>query len=108
MRVVIALALLAGLVFGQSAPTMPVPIYQPSAQYTEAALRAKIEGSVYVQVLIDEKGIPRNPTVAYSLDNGLDKKAIEAVKLWRFKPGLKDGKPVPVSIVLKISFRLQK
>jgi protein TonB len=108
VRVVIALALLAGLVFGQSASTMPAPIYQPAPKYTDEALKAKIEGPVFVQVLIDEKGIPRDPTVAYSLDNGLDKEAIKAVKLWRFKPGLRDGKPVSVSVILKIVFRLRQ
>jgi len=106
MRVLIALALLAELMFSQSASTAPVPIYQPRPQYTEEALRAKIEGNVFVQVLIDEKGIPRNPTIAYSLDNGLDKKAIEADKLWRFKPALRDAKPVSITVIFKVSFKL--
>jgi TonB family protein len=38
---------------------------------------------------------------------GLDQKAIEAVRQWRFEPGLKDGKPVPVTANLELNFRLQ-
>jgi TonB family protein len=37
---------------------------------------------------------------------GLDEKAIEAVRLWRFEPGLKDGKPVPVEVSIEVNFRL--
>jgi protein TonB len=87
---------------------MPVPTKRSDAEYTEEARNAKIEGAVLLQVVIDEKGIPTEPEVERSLDKGLDQKAIEAVKQCRFKPALKDGKPVSVFANIEINFRLPK
>jgi len=56
--------------------------------------------------VIDENGIPTDPIVERSLEKGLDEKAVEAVKKWRFKPELKDGKPVPANVSIQINFRL--
>ena len=86
----------------------PVPIHKADPQYTEEARNAKIEGAVLIQMVIDENGIPTEPKVVRSLDKGLDGKAIEAVKQWRFRPGLKDGKPVPVTAKVEINFWLPK
>jgi TonB family protein len=44
--------------------------------------------------------------VARSLGLGLDEKAIEAVRKWKFKPGYKDGKPVAVRATIEVNFRL--
>jgi len=55
---------------------------------------------------VDENGVPQEIKVVRSLGLGLDQKAIEAVQKWRFKPGLKDGKPVPVSANIEVNFRL--
>jgi len=53
-----------------------------------------------------KNGVPQEIKVVRSLGLGLDQKAIEAVQKWRFKPGLKDGKPVPVSANIEVNFRL--
>ena len=45
--------------------------------------------------------------VTRSLDAGLDQEAIKAVKQWRFEPGIKDGKPVPVRVALEMTFSLR-
>ena len=50
--------------------------------------------------------ISRDVKVARSLGMGLDQKAIEAVKKWKFEPALKDGKPVAVQINVEVNFRL--
>jgi len=55
---------------------------------------------------VDDQGRPQNLKVLRSLGLGLDQKAIEAVEKWRFKPGMKDGKPVPVMATIEVNFRL--
>ena len=84
----------------------PVPIFKPEPEYSEEARAAKWQGAVLLQVVIDENGVPQNIFVVRALGLGLDQKAIEAVQQWRFKPALKDGKPVPVSASIEVNFRL--
>ena len=61
---------------------------------------------VLLTVIVDENGVPRNVRVIRRLGLGLDEKAIEAVQRWRFRAGLRHGKPVPVQAVVEVSFRL--
>jgi periplasmic protein TonB len=77
-------------------------------EYTDDARNARIEGAVLLQVEVDEKGVPTEAKVIRSLDKGLDRKATEAVLKWRFKPALKDGKPVPSTAKIEINFRILK
>jgi protein TonB len=84
----------------------PVPIFRPEPEYSEEARKAKWQGAVLLQLVVDENGVPQEIKVVRSLGLGLDQKAIEAVQKWRFKPGLKDGKPVPVSANIEVNFRL--
>jgi protein TonB len=75
-------------------------------QYTLEARQAKWQGEVWLSVVIDEAGVPIDVTVRQSLGLGLDEQAIAAVWQWRFKPGMKDGVPVPVRAVIAVSFKL--
>jgi TonB family protein len=84
----------------------PVPIYQPEPEYSEEARKAKWQGTVVLALVVDENGKAVGIKVAKSLGLGLDQKAIEAVEKWRFRPGMKDGKPVPVIATVEVSFRL--
>jgi TonB family protein len=84
----------------------PIPTVRPEPEYSEEARRAKWQGAVLLQLVVDENGIPLDIKVVRSLGLGLDQKAIEAVQQWRFKPGLKDGKPVPVVATIEVNFRL--
>ena len=84
----------------------PVPIFKPEPEYSEEARKLKWQGSVLLSIIVDENGVPQNIKVVHSLGLGLDQKAIEAVQKWRFKPGLKDGKPVPVFADIEVNFRL--
>jgi len=86
--------------------TNPVPIYQPEPQYSEEARKAKLQGSVLVEVLVGRDGRPVNAEVLRPLGLGLDAKAIEALWKWKFKPGRKDGNAVAVRIQIEIAFRL--
>jgi TonB family protein len=84
----------------------PVPIFKPEPEYSEEARKAKWQGSVTLQIVVDETGVPREIRVSKSLGLGLDQKAIDAVTKWRFKPGMKGGKAVPVIATIEVNFRL--
>lgn len=86
--------------------TAPVPIYRPEPQYSEEARKAKWQGVVTLSFVVDEAGKPYDIKVVHALGLGLDEKAIEAVRMWLFKPGLKSGKPVKVAAQVEVTFRL--
>jgi periplasmic protein TonB len=84
----------------------PQAIYDPEPEYSEEARKAKQQGTVQLFVIVDEQGRPRNIRVVRALGMGLDEKAIEAVKKWKFVPGTKDRIPVAVQVNVEVSFRL--
>jgi periplasmic protein TonB len=86
--------------------TSPVLMAKVEPQYSEEARKAKYQGTVLLYVEIDPSGRATNIKVQRSLGLGLDEKAIEAVKQWKFKPGYKDGKPVMVAATIEVNFRL--
>jgi len=86
--------------------TMPVVITKVEPDYSEEARKARWQGVVKLECLVDERGIPREMRVVRALGLGLDEKAMEAVAKWRFRPGTKNGKAVPVVAVIEVTFRL--
>jgi TonB family protein len=84
----------------------PVPIFKPEPEYSEEARKAKYQGSVTLSIVILADGTTSNIKVIRPLGLGLDEKAIEAVTKWRFRPSLKDGKPVAVTANVEVNFRL--
>ena len=85
----------------------PVAIFQPDAEFSDEARRAKYQGVVLISLIVDAQGNPQNPRVVRALGMGLDEKALEAVRRYKFKPAMKDGKtPVPVMINVEVNFRL--
>jgi TonB family protein len=84
----------------------PVPIFKPEPEYSEEARKAKFQGAVLLAIVILPDGSTSNIRVIRPLGLGLDEKAIEAVQKWRFRPSLKDGKPVAVSANVEVNFRL--
>jgi TonB family protein len=88
---------------GVSAPAL---LYKVEPEYSEEARKAKFQGTVTLFVIVDEKGNPKEVKVIRPLGLGLDQKAIEAVEKWRFRPGMKDGKAVPVQATIEVNFRL--
>jgi protein TonB len=83
-----------------------VVIHKVDPEYSEEARSAKYQGTVVLAVEIDPTGTATNIRVHRSLRLGLDEKAVEAVKRWKFKPGQKDGKPVTVAATIEVNFRL--
>ena len=88
--------------------TMPAVISEVRPQYTAAAMRAGIQGTVSLSVVIGVDGSIADVRVTKSLDPDLDEQAVSAAKRWRFSPGTKDGKPVPVEVTLELTFTLRK
>lgn len=85
----------------------PQPLNTVEAEFSDEARRAKYQGVVLIQMIVDAQGNPQNPRVIRPLGMGLDEKALEAVRKYRFKPAMKDGKtPVPVMITVEVNFRL--
>jgi TonB family protein len=74
--------------------------------YSEDARKAKIQGSVMLSLNVDTNGEPADITVLLPLGYGLDEKAVEAVKAWRFQPATKGGQPVRIQTTIQVSFRL--
>jgi periplasmic protein TonB len=89
---------------GISAPTV---IHSVEAEFSDEARRAKYQGVCMVSLIVDAQGNPQDIHVARALGMGLDEKAIEAIKQYKFKPAMKDGKTaVPVMITIEVDFRL--
>jgi protein TonB len=88
---------------GVSAPRV---ISDPDPEYSEEARQAKYQGTVVLWVVIGADGKPRDVRVQRALGMGLDEKAIEAVRNWRFHPAMKDGQPVAVQVNIEVNFRL--
>jgi len=86
--------------------TRPVLLRKKGPEYSEEARKAKWQGTVVLSLEVDASGQAMNPRVTRSLGMGLDQKAIDAVMQWRFKPGMKDGKPVIVPAQVEVNFRL--
>jgi periplasmic protein TonB len=84
----------------------PRPIYKPDPEFSEEARKAKYQGVCTLQMIVGVDGRPRDMKVLGSLGMGLDEKAIEAVKNWRFEPGMKDGHPVATIIAVEVDFHL--
>jgi len=84
----------------------PVLLYKVEPDYSEEARKARHQGTVVLNAVIDATGHVANPQVVRSLGLGLDEKALEAVTKWRFKPASKDGKPVAVTAEILVTFHL--
>jgi protein TonB len=87
----------------------PVPLVSPKPAYTSDAMRAKIQGVVLLQCVVESDGSVNRCSVSRSLDRtfGLDQEAIRAAQRWRFRPGTRLGEPVAVQVGIEMSFTLR-
>jgi protein TonB len=87
---------------------VPACAYCPLPEYTDQARKARIEGQVLVQAVVTADGRAENVSIRQGLGSGLDEKAIEAVKKWRFKPAHNaQGHPTAVVVPMHVTFRLK-
>ena len=84
----------------------PVLLRRVDPEYSEEARKSKYQGTVLLSIQIDPSGKVNNVRVLHSLGLGLDEKAMECVKKWKFRPGFKDGKPVTTEGQVEVNFRL--
>lgn len=95
-----------GMRGGRGFLTAAQVLYQIEPEYSDEARKAKVQGTVSVLIDIDERGRPTNPRLRGTLGLGLDEKAVEAVMKWRFRPYMRDGKPVAGPALVEVRFRL--
>ncbi len=99
---------------GVSAPTL---IFSAEPEFSEKARKAKLRGDCALSLTVDMDGLPKNVMVVRSIAESqpekkraaaisLDEKAIEAVKQYRFKPAMLDGRPVPVEMHIDVNFQI--
>lgn len=92
---------------GQCGVTLPRCVYCPNPAYTQDARDAKVSGAILLMVVVGPGGRATAIHVHRSLGYGLDERAIEAVRQWRFKPAEDaNGKPVAVWAPVEINFRI--
>lgn len=84
----------------------PAVISKADPVYTEEARIARISGTVLLQLVVDVDGQAKNIKVVKSVGFGLDDCAIESILKWQFRPGQKNGSPVPVYATVEINFKL--
>ncbi len=97
--------------------TSPKLVYAVDPEYTEEARKHRVQGITTLSLVVDAEGNPQEVKVSRSLSTmvdpnyraaarNLDDKAVEAVKQYRFRPGMLKGKPVAVAIHLDVNFQL--
>jgi TonB family protein len=88
---------------GVSAPQL---VFAPDPEFSDEARRAKYQGVCVVSLIVDAQGNPQRVQAVRHLGMGLDEKAVEAVRQYKFKPATLQGKPVPVEVNIEVNFRI--
>ena len=86
----------------------PVKVHDVAPQYTDLARDARIQGVVILKTLIDDEGNVADIEVLKSMPMGLSEAAVDAVRQWKFKPAMVDGRPVPTNHNVVVNFQLGK
>jgi protein TonB len=84
----------------------PELIYKVDPEFSEEARKAKFMGIVLVNLVVDTNGNPQNVHILRGVGMGLDEKAVEAVRQYKFKPARENGKPVPVQVNVEVNFQI--
>ncbi len=84
----------------------PVLIYSVEPEFSEEARKAKVAGNVLVNLWVDQNGNPSHVRVLRGVGMGLDQKAMEAVRQYKFKPATENGKPVLVELNVEVNFQI--
>ncbi|BET66200.1 hypothetical protein ASA1KI_11180 [Opitutales bacterium ASA1] len=87
---------------------IPAPLQRIAPAYPYELKQQGTSGWVKVFLVVDETGTPRNLRVDSSSHPGFETAALEAARLWRFSPGMLDGKPIRTRLVVPFHFRLER
>src|SRR6185437_5631515 len=90
----------------REAITQPVLLSKVEPEYSEEARRTKLQGTVLLRVVVNERGAAERIVVSHGLGLGLDERAIDAVRKWRFRPAMRGRRAVPAAALVEVSFRL--
>ena len=85
----------------------PIAVKRVDPVYTEIARKARLQGIVIVEAVIDRQGNVTEARVLKPLGMGLDMAALNAIRQWKFTPGTLNGQPVPVYYNLTVNFRIE-
>ena len=86
--------------------TKPVLVLKTEPEYSEEARKAKVQGTVVLSIVVTASGQVSSVRVIRSLGLGLDERAVEAVRQWKFRAATVDGRPVATQAVVEVNFRL--
>lgn len=89
--------------------TSPIPVTRAAPSYTVDAMRARAQGIITVECVVEPDGACGDVRVVKSFRPpfGLDEEALAAARRWRFRPGTRGGAPVPVLVNLEIEFNIR-
>ena len=86
----------------------PIPIKEVKPQYTPRAMKERVQGTVWMKVVVRPDGKTSDIVVEKALHPELDQQAVAALEQWEFKPGAREGKPVPVRVTVEMTFTLKQ
>ncbi len=86
--------------------SQPLVLTTVNPQFSEEARRKKVDGDVMVHLVVDENGLPQEVRVVRGIGYGLDEKAVEAVRQYRFRPAMRAGVPVRVEMNISVNFQI--
>jgi TonB family protein len=85
----------------------PSKLYAPPPVYTEMARKARLQGVVVMEAILDQDGCIQEAHILKGLPMGLDRAALEAVRQWVFAPATLAGRPVKVYYTLTVNFKVE-
>lgn len=85
----------------------PKPVFERKPYFTARAFQVPVQGTVVLQLVVDQTGRPTQIAVLEPLGSGLDQNALKAASEWRFEPATKDGQPISIPITIEMSFYRQ-
>jgi len=86
--------------------TPPKLIYNREPQFSDEARMAKYQGTTVLKIAVDQTGVVGKVRITRPVGCGLDRRAVETVKMWKFNPAQRDGEPVDAEIAVEVSFHL--
>jgi protein TonB len=95
-----------GLAHVGGSVSAPVVIYQVDPEFSEEARKAKFSGNVEVYLIVDQNGNPSHVRVVRGVGMGLDEKAVDAVRQYKFKPAMQNGKALAVDLYIDVNFQI--
>ena len=91
---------------GRNGVSAPIVLFAPEPEFSKEARKDKISGRVLIYLQVSPDGLPDHVRVLRGVGYGLDEKAMEAVRSYRFKPAMKDGAPVRVEMNVEVNFQV--